>query len=68
MRADVAESRGAEQRVAKRVGYNVAIGMADGAFVEWDFDAADDELAAFGEAMQVVADAAANAHAFFCSR
>jgi hypothetical protein len=68
MGADVSEARGTEQSVAKRVGYNVAIGMADGAFIEWDFDATDDELAALREAMQVVADAAADAHAFFCSR
>src|SRR5882672_4257601 len=44
----------------------IAVGMAYRAFVEWDFDAADDQLAPFGEAMQVVADAAADAHAF-CS-
>jgi hypothetical protein len=65
--ADVAKASGAKKGVAERVGYHVAVGMAYWAFVEGDFDAADDELAAFREAVQVVADAAANAHAFFCS-
>src|SRR5579864_462998 len=68
MRADVAQSCRAQERVAECVGNYVAVGMADGTFVERDFDATDDELAPFGEAMQIVANAAANAHAFFCSR
>src|SRR5260221_4793856 len=67
MRADVAKPSGAQQRVAERVGDHVPVGVADGALVERDFDATDDELAPFGEAMQVVANAAAHAHAFFCS-
>jgi len=65
MRADVSQTRRAQQRVAECVGHDVAVGMSHGALVERDFDAADDELAPLGEAMQVVADAAANAHAFF---
>ena len=65
---DVAQTRRAEERVAERVGYDIAIGMADGALVKGDFDAADDQLASFGEAMQIVADAAADAHAFFLVR
>src|SRR5260221_14739965 len=65
MCADVAKPSGAQQRVAERVRDYIAIGMAYGAFVERDFDAADDELAPFGEAMQVVPNAAARAHAFF---
>ncbi len=56
MRADVAQPRGAQQGVAKGVRQRVAIGMADGPFVKWEFDAAEDQLAAFGEAMQVVSD------------
>jgi hypothetical protein len=46
---------------------NVAIGMAYRAFVERDFHAANDELAALRKAMQVVPDSATIAHAFFCS-
>jgi hypothetical protein len=65
--ADVPEASGAEKSVAKRVGKDVAIGMADGAFIEGDFDAADDEFAAFGEAMKIVPDPATNTHGFFCS-
>src|SRR5712664_2736481 len=67
MRADVSQTRRAQKCIAERMGHYVAVGMSDGAFVERDFDAADDELAPFGEAVQVIADAAANAHAFFCS-
>ncbi len=59
MRADVAEPRGAQQRVAERMRQRVAIGMAHGPLVEWNFDAAEDQLAAFGEAVQIVADARA---------
>jgi len=54
VRADVTESGRAEQRVAKGVGYNIAVGMADGPFVKGHLGAADDELAPFGEAMQIV--------------
>ncbi len=46
---------------------SVAIGMADRPFVERQFDATDDELSSFAQAMQVVADAAARAHAFLLS-
>ena len=38
VRADVAEARGAEKRVAERVGEHVAIGVADRTFVERDFE------------------------------
>jgi len=65
MRADVAKARGAEQRVAERVGDHIAVGVAYRPFIEGDFDPADDELAAFREAMEIVADAAADAHARF---
>src|SRR5437773_2180408 len=60
MRTDVAESRRAKQRVAESVSEDVAIRVADGSFVERKRNTADDERAAFGEAMQIVADAAAN--------
>ena len=59
MRADVAEARRAEQRVAKRVAQHIAIGMAHRAFVERNFDSADHQLAAFGQAVQIVADSGA---------
>jgi len=68
MRADVAKPGSAEERVAESVGHDVAIGVADGSLVEGDFDAADNELAAFGETVKVVANAATNAHDFLCSR
>ena len=67
MRADVAQASSAEKSVAECVSKDVAIGMADGTLVEWDFDAADDKFAAFGEAVKIVADPATNAHGFFCS-
>src|SRR5882762_6416039 len=44
MRADVSQTRRAQQRVAECVGHYVAVGMSHGALVERDFDAADDEL------------------------
>ena len=59
MRADVAEGGGTEKRVAECVAEDVSVGMADGAFVERDLDAANHQLAAFLEAMQIVADAGA---------
>jgi len=40
---------------------HVAVGMADGAFVERKGNATNDERAAFGEAVEIVADAAADA-------
>src|SRR5580704_1846833 len=58
--ADVAEAAGAEQRVAKRMSEHIAIGVADGAFIERDVNAADHERAAFGEAVKIVAEAATN--------
>ena len=54
MRADVAESGRAEQRVADRVCQRIAIGVSHGAQMKWEFDTAEDELAAFGEAMKIV--------------
>jgi hypothetical protein len=36
---------------------HIAVGMANGAFLKWQPDAANDELAAFRKTMQIVADA-----------
>src|ERR1700680_1032935 len=55
MRADVAKPRSAEQRVADRVRQRVAVGVSHGSFVKWNFDAAEDQFAAFREAVKVVA-------------
>ena len=62
MRADIAEPAGAEQRVHKRMRQNIAIGMSDGAFVKWQFDSADNQLASFRQPMKIVTNAAAHAH------
>ena len=67
MRANIAKARGAEERVTKSMGNDVAIRVADGTFVKWNFDTTDDELAAFGKAVKVIANAAAKAHGFLCS-
>ena len=56
MRADVTEAGRAEQRVANRMGQRVAVGVSHRAQMKLDFDTAQDELAAFGEAMQIVSD------------
>jgi hypothetical protein len=62
MRANVAEAGRAEERIANGVREDVAIGMPDRPLAEGNYDAADDEIAASGEAMQVVANSAAKAH------
>jgi hypothetical protein len=59
MRADVAEARSPEQRIAHRVSKDVAVRVADGPFIEGNRDAADHQGPAFGEAMQIIANAAA---------
>ena len=56
MRADVAEPGRAEQRVADRVGQRVTVGVSHRAQMKWEFDTAEDEFAAFGEAMKIVSD------------
>src|SRR5262249_46997694 len=61
--ADVAESRGAKQRVAERVSEHVSIGMTHWAFFERELDAANNQRAALGKSMQVIPNAAAEAHA-----
>lgn len=58
--ADVGEAGGAEECVGDGVNEDVAIGVASGAAVEWDVDAADDEGAAGFEAVEVVAYAGAS--------
>jgi hypothetical protein len=65
MRANVAEPGGSEECIAQSVGQNITIGMADRAFIEWNLDSPDDQLASFGETVEVVANSAADAHAFF---
>jgi hypothetical protein len=62
MRADIAERGGSKQRVANRVGENITIGMTDWTFVEGDDDAANDERTAFGKTVEIVANAASEAH------
>jgi len=51
--ADVAERRGAEQRVAYGVQQHVGVGMAGEAFFVRNLDAADDQLAAGDERMHI---------------
>src|SRR5215469_8026504 len=67
MHADIAEAGRSKQRVTERVRHDVAVGMPHRSFVKRNLNAADDELSAFRKAVQVVADAAADAHAFFRS-
>jgi hypothetical protein len=67
VRADISRPRRAKQRIAERMRDHVTVRMPHRPFIKRHFDAADDEFAAFREAVQVVADAAAHAHAFFCS-
>src|SRR5437879_1887331 len=57
MRSNITETRRAQERVADGVCQGVAIGMAHRAFLERDFDAAEHELAACGEPVQVITDA-----------
>ena len=57
----------AEQRVAQGVRENISVGVAYGTFVEGEFDSTNNQFAAFGESMEVVADPAAIAHDFFCT-
>jgi hypothetical protein len=49
MRADVAEPRGAKQRVADGMSQGIAVGVSHGTFVKRNFNAAEDEFAAFRE-------------------
>src|SRR5215469_14102133 len=57
MRADVTKPGCSEQGVTHGVSKHITVGMANRAFVERQRDAADDQGAAFGEPVQVVADA-----------
>jgi hypothetical protein len=60
MRANIAESRCSENRVANRMRQCVAVGMSYGSLGKWNFDAAEDQLATFGEAVQIVSDSYAS--------
>src|SRR5688500_6248089 len=53
MPADVAEGRGAEERIADGVQKNVCIGVAGEAFLVRNGDAADDELAVRDQRMHI---------------
>jgi hypothetical protein len=64
VRANVAQPGSAEQRVTESVRQNVAVGVSDRSFVKWEFHPANDQLPAFRETVQIVANAAAHAHAF----
>jgi hypothetical protein len=63
MRADIAETRRAKQRVAQRVRQNISVGMSNRPFIERNLNSADHQLSAFRETMKIVANAAAHAHA-----
>src|SRR5260221_11925038 len=64
MGADVGKPSGSKQRLTQSVRQHVAVGVANGAFLEWDGDSANNERAAFGQAMQVVTNAAADSTTF----
>src|SRR5882672_12939718 len=68
MCADVAESRGAKQRVANCVSQRVAVGVPHGSLVKWNFDSAKNEFAAFREAVKIVANSRARHRAARSSR
>ena len=59
MRANVAQPRGTQERIANGMRQCIAVGMPYWALVEWELDSAEDEFAAFSEAMQVVSDSRA---------
>ena len=61
MCADIAERSCAQERITDGMREDVAVGVANRTFIERESDAADDERAAFGKAVQIVADAAADA-------
>ena len=63
MLADVAERRGAQQRVADRVQQDVCVAVAEQSLVVRDLDPAHDELAPRDEAMDVEAVAYAHVRA-----
>ncbi len=68
MFADVAEPCRSQQRIAYCMGDNIAVGMPHWPFIEWHFDATDDQLAALRKTVQVISNAATVAHALvFCS-
>ncbi len=68
MRADIAESRRSQQRVAHRMRQHISVRMPHRPFIERQLNPADDQLPPFRQPVQVVPDAAAHAHAFARSR
>src|SRR5580704_7753784 len=64
VRANVAQPGSAEQRITESMRQNVAVGVSDRSFVKRECDPANNQLAAFRETVQIVANAAARAHAF----
>ena len=65
MAADVAQARRAEQGVGKRVQQRVGIGMAEQAFFKRDVYAAEYQIAAFDELVDIVALSDADVHLVF---
>jgi len=55
--ADIAERGGAQQRIADGVNQGVAVGVAQGAPVKRNLHAAQNELAARHQAVEIVANA-----------
>ena len=66
--ADVGQAERAEDGVGERVGQGVGVGMAVEAEVGGDFDAAEDQLAAGDEAVDVVTEADADGSGHFFDR
>ncbi len=58
MRANITEARSAQKCIADGVCQRVSIRMTDRAFFERDFNAAEHELAACGQPVQVIPDPA----------
>src|SRR6266850_580951 len=67
MRADISEPRRTKQRIAKRMRQHVAVRVPHRPLVERQLHPANDKLSPRFQPVQVVADAAARAHAFLRS-
>jgi hypothetical protein len=70
MRSNIAESSGAEQRIAHGMRQHIAIRVSDRSFVKGQLDPTNNQFSPFREAMEVISNAAAHAHGFWrsCSR
>jgi len=66
MLADITQAKGPEQRIGDRVNDDVAVGVGDGADALRDDDAAEDELPACLQAVDVVAVTDAEGGHFVC--